>query len=127
MAGRVCSEDSRAQGKRGRGAAGPSAPLRPSYQALSPSAGVPVDPEFADRIRSARLRPGSKEGMSMKRSGVLCGVLAVLLFLAVAVAGSLPAGAQPAPPAAAPPAGVVLPADPAVPPPPTLAAQPKPV
>jgi hypothetical protein len=62
--------------------------------------------------------------MSMKRNGVLCGVLAVLMFLAVAVAWSLPAGAQPAPPAAPPPAGVVLPVDQAVPPPPAPGDQP---
>src|SRR5262249_24981346 len=43
------------------------------------------------------------------------------------VAWSLPAGAQPAPPAAAPPAGVVLPVDQAVPPPPAPLAQPRPV
>ena len=60
----------------------------------------------------------------MKRSGVLCGVLAVLLFLAVAVAWSLPAGAQPATPPPAPPAGVVLSPDQPVPPPPAPGEQP---
>src|SRR5262249_40876835 len=60
-------------------------------------------------------------------NGVLCGVLAALLFLALAVAWSLPAGAQPVPPPAAPPAGLVPPADLAVPPPPAPLAQPRPV